>query len=134
MQIESCYMYGICMTRAGKKGKETPTANESAPAVSMPSKPPTQMKKRGEEDLASKYLSKILYANLWSDQSLIIPDDEPESGPSCYFILTGFNTTELFKHLAPIKMKANALIKLVSCKEAPSDSRINKGRITHTWH
>ena len=43
-----------------KKGKDTPTANDLAPVVSMPVKPPTLMKKRGEEDLESRYLSKIL--------------------------------------------------------------------------
>ena len=39
----------------GKKGKETP-AMEATPAVSVPQKPATSMKKRGEEDLDSKYI------------------------------------------------------------------------------
>ena len=39
----------------GKKGKETP-AMEAIPAVSVPQKPATSMKKRGEEDLDAKYI------------------------------------------------------------------------------
>ena len=46
-------------THAGtKKGKETPTGTENVPSISMPVKPATQMKKRGEEDADSKFLSK----------------------------------------------------------------------------
>lgn len=45
-------------------------------------------------------------------------DDEPEPGPSCYFILTGFNSPELFKHFTIIKLKINALIHVKDCKEA----------------
>jgi len=42
----------------GKKGKETP-AVDATPAVIVPQKPPTTMKKRGEEDLDSKYIGKL---------------------------------------------------------------------------
>lgn len=38
----------------GKKGKESAT-----PAVIVPQKPPTTMKKRGEEDLDAKYIGKL---------------------------------------------------------------------------
>lgn len=52
----------------GKKGKETPVAiNEVALAITMPSKTSTTMKKRGDEDLDSKYLSKSLTLALWSE-------------------------------------------------------------------
>lgn len=50
------------------------------------------------------------------------PDDEPEVGPSCYCILTGFNSTEVFKHLAPIKLKADALVKVIASKQAIPDT------------
>lgn len=42
----------------GKKGKETP-AVDATPAVIVPQKPPTTMKKRGEEDLDAKYIGKL---------------------------------------------------------------------------
>ena len=41
----------------GKKGKDTP-AVDAAPAIPLPEKPPTSMRKRGEEDLDSKYIGK----------------------------------------------------------------------------
>ena len=44
-------------------------------------------------------------------------DDEPEGGPSCYFILTGFNSTEMFKQLAQVQLKADALIRIVSSND-----------------
>ena len=44
-------------------------------------------------------------------------DDEPETGPNCYCILTGFNSTELLKNFAPIKLKADALVKVVANKD-----------------
>lgn len=44
-------------------------------------------------------------------------EDEPETGPSCYYILTGFNSTEIFKRLTPIKLKADALVKVVPGNE-----------------
>lgn len=50
------------------------------------------------------------------------PDDEPEVGPSCYYILTGFNSTEVFKHLAPIKLKADALVKVEASKKVIPDT------------
>ena len=53
-------MNGISPTQivGGKRGKETPVATEAAPTVAMPSKVSTTMKKRGDEDLDSKYLRK----------------------------------------------------------------------------
>ena len=39
----------------GKKGKDTP-AVDAASAIPLPEKPPTSMRKRGEEDLDSKYI------------------------------------------------------------------------------
>ena len=52
------YIHKLCCA-SGKKGKDTPVSNDLAPTVTMPSKPATQMKKRGEEDLDSKYLSMV---------------------------------------------------------------------------
>lgn len=49
------------MVIAGKKGKETPIPDNMAGAITIPTKPPTKMKKRGEEDLEAKYLSKSNY-------------------------------------------------------------------------
>ena len=43
----------------GKKGKETP-ATEVAPAIPLPEKPLVSMRKRGEEDLDSKYIGMLL--------------------------------------------------------------------------
>ena len=43
----------------GKKGKDTP-APDAPPSVAIPQKPPTDMIKRGEEDLNSKYISKFI--------------------------------------------------------------------------
>ena len=42
-------------SKPGKKGKETPAA-DADPAIPLPEKPPTSMRKRGEEDLDSKYI------------------------------------------------------------------------------
>ena len=42
----------------GKKGKETP-APDTATSVPVPQKPPTSMRKRGEEDLDSKYIGAL---------------------------------------------------------------------------
>ena len=62
----------------GKKGKETP-AMEATPAVSVPQKPATSMKKRGEEDLDSKYIGKdrshnyILWGAHYTLQRWFIP-------------------------------------------------------------
>ena len=55
----------------GKKGKETP-ALEATPTVSIPPKPPTSMKKRGEEDLDSKYIGedKSTYITIGAHSSL----------------------------------------------------------------
>ena len=50
-----------------KKSKDTPTATESLPAVAMPVKPATQMKKRGEEEADSKYLSMQSHATCFED-------------------------------------------------------------------
>lgn len=61
-------------------------------------------------------------------------DDEPEVGPSCYYILTGFNTTELFKHLAPIKLKADALVKVVACKEPIPDTPSKRNTYVHAGY
>lgn len=43
----------------GKKGKETP-ATEVAPAIPLPEKPLVSMRKRGEEDLDSKYIGMLV--------------------------------------------------------------------------
>ena len=42
-------------SKAGKKGKDTP-AMDAGLAIPLPEKPATSMRKRGEEDLDSKYI------------------------------------------------------------------------------
>lgn len=40
-------------------------------------------------------------------------DDEPDPGPNCFVILTGFSSLELFKHLGSIKLRVNALFRVL---------------------
>ena len=45
--------------KPGKKGKETPgLPKPGSEDIPLPQKPPTMMKKRGEEDTDSKYIGK----------------------------------------------------------------------------
>lgn len=102
-------------------------------AVTMPIKTPTQMKKRGEMELETKYLSKIFDHAKWRKLVttycvLTDADDEPEPGPSCYFILTGFSSTEMLNYFASIKLKVDVLVKIMASKEAyPSHSDEDQG-------
>lgn len=60
---EYCTFYIIIITciiippDPGKKGKDSNVHVPEAPSVPIPTKQPTQMKKRGVEDVDSKYLS-----------------------------------------------------------------------------
>ena len=42
-------------SKAGKKGKDTP-GMDAGLDIPLPEKPPTSMRRRGEEDLDSKYI------------------------------------------------------------------------------
>ena len=42
-----------------------------------------------------------------------ILDDEPNYGPSFYVVLIGFYSPELFKQLGSIKLRVNALFKVL---------------------
>ena len=44
-------------------------------------------------------------------------DDEPAGGPSCYFLLTGFTSAEVFQHLTAVKLTAHALVKVKGQEE-----------------
>ena len=98
----------------GKKAKDVPVPEECP--VPMPTKAPTQMRKRGEEDEEAKYLSEsnalhipISSCNITCNYA----DDEPDPGPSCYVILTGFSSLELFQHLESIKLRVHILFQVL---------------------
>ena len=78
----------------------------------MPVKPPTTMKKRGEEDQESKYIGKCILAI--KVLMLSITDDEPQNGPSAYIFLHGFNEVEIFSHLSEVGIVIHALIKVTN--------------------
>ena len=53
-----------------------------------------------------------------------LSDDEPDPGPSCYFVFSGFTSLDLFNHFVPIKLRVNALVKIMD-KEKASDVQKN---------
>ena len=44
-------------------------------------------------------------------------DDEPADGPSCYCLLTGFTSAEVFQHLTALKLTAHALVRVKGQEE-----------------
>lgn len=99
-------------SKAGKKGKETPAA-DAGPAIPLPEKPPTSMKKRGEEDLDSKYIGQYICMhvnNCVYFHILGLTDDEPAEGPTCYFIMTGFTSLDVLEQLSPVGLTAHVLM------------------------
>ncbi|XP_064382294.1 sperm-associated antigen 17-like isoform X3 [Halichondria panicea] len=79
-------------SKAAKKGKETPSL-DVPPTVPVPPKPMTLMVKRGEEDGDLKYIN-----------------DEPADGPSCFILVTGFTSADMYKELSDVNVRAHALV------------------------
>ena len=80
---------------AGKaKGKTTPAVDTEA-SVPVPSLPPIEMKKRGEEGDGPPPIN-----------------DEPKDGPDYYILVTGFSSIEILSELKQLGIKADALIKV----------------------
>lgn len=44
-------------------------------------------------------------------------DDEPVDGPSCYILVTGFTSADLYKELDTMKLSATALVNIFGSKE-----------------
>ena len=121
-------------SKAGKKGKETPAVDVGSD-IPLPKKPPTTMKKRGEEGLDSQYIGQ---SHTHYDGCTFFPyiaDDEPADGPTCYLIMVGFTSLDFLGQLAQVGLTAHILMNIAGGSEPPDIQTTGKRRIiveTHT--
>ena len=122
---------------AGKKGKDTPLPDVSS-LLPIPEKPSTEMKKRGEENVDSKYLSKFLrlpimvrvtirtYVNIHVLYGCVLEstDDEPDNGPTCYILVTGLTSVDVYNELETMKLSPLALVKFTD-SDPPSPNGVD---------
>lgn len=58
-----------------------------------------------------------------------IADDEPDDGPTCYIIMTGFTSLDLLKQMSPVGLTAHVLMNITGGSVPPIDHQINGEKI-----
>lgn len=63
-----------------------------------------------------------------------IADDEPDDGPTCYIIMTGFTSLDLLKQMSPVGLTAHVLMNITGGSVPPIDHQTNGEKIKRVAH